>query len=84
MKKVAVFSALGPVIGLFVTTWMGPRFLLWWFKPPINPGFDCSPAISWGMRRLIGVQIVGVVVGLIAGLLLAFLLAKRQKTQTPG
>ncbi len=81
MRKAIVFSALGPVLGLLLATWIGPKFLLWWFKPPVNPGFDCSPAIFWGMKRLIGIQIVGLAVGLIVGLLLAFALSRRQKTQ---
>jgi hypothetical protein len=81
MKKVAALSALGPIVGLLLFTWMGPRFLLWWAKPPVNPGVDCSLNIRWGMESLIKTQMVGVGVGLLAGLYLAFLLTRHQKRE---
>ena len=64
--------------------WMGPKYLAWYFKPPVDLGpnmLNCNDpmlrALEWGMNRLLLIQLAAAALGLLAGL--AVTLVTRQR-----
>lgn len=73
---------VGALVGIILTTWLGPRVLTWWFTPPAGVMLtNASEAVRWGMDRLVNAQLVSLVVGAGLGLVAGVLL--RRKTETP-
>ena len=79
MKRMAVYVAVGAVLGTLLFTWLGPKMLGLWFQPPVNIGIDCHTAIQWAMNKLIVVQIVGLAVGIALGVVLAIAFRGRKE-----
>jgi hypothetical protein len=72
----------GALVGIILTTWLGPRVLAWWFTPPAGVTLtNAAEAVRWGMDRLVSAQMISLLVGAILGLIAATLL--RRKTATP-
>ncbi len=65
MKKWVVLLCSGAVLGHLSASIVAPKMLSWYFKPPIALWADCSPAVTWGVNRLMWIQLVGLLVGCI-------------------
>ena len=76
MKRLSIYALIGTIIGIVLSSWLGPKVLLWWFEPPADIGINYRPAIEWAMTRLVWIQIGGVVAGLILGLMAGLALRK--------
>ena len=70
---------------VLLAAWLGPRYLAWYFRPPVELGpntFNCTDpmlrALQWGMNRLLLIELVAAGVGLVTGLVLSLLTRKRE------
>lgn len=58
----------GALLGAFLTSWLAPKVIAWYFDPPVNIGVNCRNATEWSMRKLQLAQSVGLGAGAILGL----------------
>ncbi len=65
-KGVFYLIFLGIFLGFVLISFLGPRLIIWYSKPPYAPGVDCTPAIEWGLSQLIKWQVAGMLVGSLA------------------
>ena len=72
MKKWMSLMTLGAILGHLLASYVGPKVLKWYFAPPVTGWADCSPAVAWGMSRLILIQLLGLVMGCIVAALLGW------------
>jgi hypothetical protein len=87
MRRYGIFSLLSALVLLLLVTWLGPKYLVWWFQPPVPQPISCNEAVAWGMRKLVETQIYGLLLGIVGGALLAFFTRKKttaQATLPPG
>jgi len=74
----------GALVGIILTTWLGPRVLTWWFTPPAGVMLtNASEAVRWGMDRLVSAQLVSLIVGAAIGLIAGMLLRRREEVPPP-
>jgi uncharacterized membrane protein YfcA len=74
----------GALVGIILTTWLGPRVLTWWFTPPAGVMLtNASEAVRWGMDRLVNAQLVSLIVGAAIGAVAGALLRRRAETPPP-
>lgn len=71
MKRPLVLAITFSLLGSILANWLGPKALAWYFDPPVEMGFNCKPAVEWGMEKLQYLQLAGLVGGLVLGGLLA-------------
>lgn len=82
MRRILTGICVGALVGIVLTTWLGPRVLTWWFTPPAGVMLtNASEAVRWGMDRLVSAQLVSLLIGAVLGLVAGVLL--RRKTETP-
>lgn len=62
-------AIVGMLLGGAVTSWITPRFLAWYWDPPVDIGINCRRAVEWAMARLQFAQALGGIVGLVVGFL---------------
>ena len=80
MKRLSIYALIGMIVGVVLSSWLGPKVLLWWFEPPADIGINYRPAIEWAMNRLVWIQIVGVSLGLILGIMAGLAIRRNPKT----
>jgi hypothetical protein len=63
-------------------TWIAPRMIAWYFRPPVQPGAcDCTAPIEWALSKYQLAQVFGLLGGAGLGLILFFLLLQRAKSK---
>ncbi|HTO97836.1 MAG TPA: hypothetical protein VMK66_12385 [Myxococcales bacterium] len=86
MKRFSVFALLFALIFGLLATWLGPKFITYWYQPPVAAGaasaFHCTEAVEWALGKLVLTQVVGSIFGLLVGIVLAALL--RPKVAPPS
>lgn len=84
MRRVLTGICVGALVGIVLTTWLGPRVLTWWFTPPAGVMLtNASEAVRWGMDRLVSAQLVSLLVGAVLGLVAGVLLRRKAETPPP-
>ena len=69
---------IGLFLGFAVSSWLGPKYLAWYFNPPVELGINCTPAAEWGMSKLIRVQVIGMLLGGFGLWLVAYFMVRRR------
>lgn len=69
---------VGGLLGGFLTSWLAPKAIAWYFDPPVNIGVNCRAATEWSMRNLQRAQFVGLAIGAILSLVVAVYFEKRR------
>lgn len=80
MKRAFIFMIVCASLGTILAAWLAPRFISWYFEPPVDIGVNCRPAVDWGIQKYQWSQIGGLIAGSVAGLVLYFAFGRRQKT----
>ncbi len=70
---------VGGAIGVILVTWLGPGYLVWYFKPPVSNALSCEIPIEWALTRLRNAQIIALALGSFAGVLVLFGYQRRKK-----
>jgi hypothetical protein len=53
---------LGVLLGFAASSLLSPRLIRWYAQPPYSLGFDCTPAIDWGLTQIVRWQVAGMFV----------------------
>jgi hypothetical protein len=84
VRRILTWTFAGALVGIIITTWVGPRVLTWWFTPPAGVMLtNASEAVRWGMDRLVHAQIISLLVGAIIGLVLGMAVRRRADVPPP-
>ena len=83
MSYKILWLIVGGFLGVVASSLLAPKLIHWYFQSPVV-AFDCSPATTWAMHRLLYSQVVGAFVGLAAMGAVMFWLGKRKKNQKNG
>ena len=80
MNKRTVFWSIigGIVVAQSLVVWLAPMYLVWYFTPPAQTGFDCSLPISWALTRMQSAILYSILVGAVLGIICAWVF--RQKS----
>ena len=78
MKRPLVLAIIMSLLGSILANWLGPKVLAWYFEPPVEIGFNCRPAVEWGMEKLQYMQAGGLVGGLLLGGILGLVFSKKE------
>jgi len=76
----AFFGLVGCVLAAFVA----PRFIVWYWNPPADMGFNCVKPIEWSLHRLQLAQLVGLGAGVLFGLFLFLAFRRRREALPPA
>jgi hypothetical protein len=77
MKKLWIL--LFTLSGSLISSWLAPKWITWFYQSPVSHGFDCTPALQWGLKILLISQLVGACFGVTIGTLVVFWLDARKK-----
>ncbi len=83
-KKIIWSLIVGGLSGELLVMWLVPKYITWYFDPPVEMGFSCTEPIRWALNRLVLAQFIGLGVGAIGGLLVLFLLRSRSAPTVQG
>jgi len=84
VRRTLTYAVVGALLGVVVTTWVGPRVLTWWFTPPAGMMLtNAAEAVRWGMDRLVTAQIISLLIGAVLGLVASVLLRRKSDTPPP-
>jgi F0F1-type ATP synthase assembly protein I len=84
VRRVLTSICVGALVGIILTTWLGPRILTWWFTPPAGVMLtNASEAVRWGMDRLVHAQVISLLIGALLGLVAGVLLFRRKGALPP-
>jgi len=61
------FILFGGLLGAFLTSWLAPKAIAWYFDPPVNIGVNCKEATQWSMAKLQTAQFIGLCAGCVFG-----------------
>lgn len=82
MRRVTTAVLLSALIFGILSTWVGPKAISYWYRPPVPSGaasaFNCVDAVDWAMGRLVWTQIWGTVGGALIGLVVGLALGRRK------
>ncbi len=78
MKKLIRMAAIGSVFGGITTSWLAPKAIAWYFKPPIDTPVSCAVPIEWALHKLQLAQLLGTLGGAILFLVLALTIFKEK------
>lgn len=56
---------IGGLIGAVFMSFIGPKIIEMLLSPPVNFGINCGPATTYGLKKLILCQIIGLIVGVV-------------------
>jgi hypothetical protein len=73
----------GALIGAALSSYFAPKFIGWYFEPPVEIGVNCRPAVDWSLHKLQYAQLGGALIGAILGLSLVLGLRRKSKTDKP-
>ena len=71
------FAIFGGLLGAFVSSWVAPKAIAWYFVPPVDIGVNCGPTTEWSMQALQRAQLLGLVMGIGLSLTLSFYLERQ-------
>jgi LPXTG-motif cell wall-anchored protein len=80
-KRILWALALGGAVGEILTAWLAPKYIVWYFDPPVEMGFSCREPIVWALGRFQTTQLVGLGVGALLGLVVLFWTRKRKASR---
>ena len=84
-KRVIVWAIVGAAVGNAVSSWLGIKFLNYWFRPPGVTGLDrCVPQINAAMSNLVHAQLIGVAAGFVLFLILGLFWYRRPRSASGG
>ena len=63
MKKFLLVFFFGATVGAVVASFLGPKFIAWYFEPPVYVGVSCQNAALWAVQTYQKVQLVSLAVG---------------------
>lgn len=82
MRKMIKYMIVGGAIGGMLSTWLGPKWISWYFTPPVNFGINCTAPVDWALNRFQWTQFVGVGAGAAVTLILYFVFRKNRNNVT--
>jgi hypothetical protein len=71
------FSTLGALATLTATSLVLPGILVWYFEPPVNPGYSCAPSIQKALDLFRIIQFSAILLGGAFGFLFALRWTKK-------
>lgn len=79
MQRKGMFWAVivGAAVGELLVGWLGPKYLLWYFDPPVHTGCTCTEAVAWAVGHLQTAQLVALGVGGVIGALVLAIMRRR-------
>jgi hypothetical protein len=80
-KEILYFALGGSFLIHALTLWLGPKYLIWYFTPPVNSGLHCSPSVEWALNQIVKIQLIGAVAGLALGLVIKIVLDFKKTPQ---
>ena len=80
MDRKSIFRSLliGGALAEILVTWLGPKYIVWFFEPPVQFGISCREPLTWALGRMQTLQIGALVVGAILGVVVLFSFRKRE------
>lgn len=82
-NKILWALLIGAVVGEVLMLWLAPKYIVWYFDPPVEMGFSCREPIDWALSRLQVAQIVGIVGGGLVGIVTLFFVRRRLAPKFP-
>jgi hypothetical protein len=82
-KSIIWVMGIGGSIGCILACWLAPKFIAWYFEPPVEIGVSCRASIQSAMLKLQWSQVVGIVGGALTGLLI-YMAFRRRRPSTPA
>ncbi len=79
-KRLLWAIILGAAIGEILAVWLAPKYIIWYFDPPVEMGFNCKAPIAWALARLQTTQLFALGVGAVLGLTTLFVFSRRGST----
>lgn len=78
-KNLIRVMCVGGLIGAALSLWIAPHWIVWYFRPPVDFGVDCSKPIDWALTRLRRAQLFGIGTGAALSLTLYLLFSRRSR-----
>ena len=80
MDRKSIFRSLlvGGALAEVLVTWLGPKYIVWFFEPPVQFGISCREPLTWALGRMQSAQIIALVVGSLLGLVTLVLFRRRR------
>ena len=66
------------VVGLILSSFVGPKAIEWYFTPPVQAYLNCGPATSWAMQKLLIVQSFAFLLFAVFGLFVGAKLSRKK------
>ncbi|HLG20488.1 MAG TPA: hypothetical protein VI895_11830 [Bdellovibrionota bacterium] len=70
----ALFGGIASSVG-------APRFISWWFEPPVEIGVNCRQATEWAMHHFQWAQMTGAAGGAVIGLTLVLVWRRLRRSR---
>ena len=71
------FSIMGALATLSLTSLFLPGLMVWYFEPPVNPGYNCGPSIQRALDLFRIIQAGALIFGGVLGFILALRWTKK-------
>jgi hypothetical protein len=80
MTAKSVFRAIliGGAIAEILVTWLGPKYIVWFFEPPVQFGISCREPLTWALGRMQMAQIIALGLGAAFGLITLLMFRRRR------
>jgi LPXTG-motif cell wall-anchored protein len=78
MRRLLKIVIFGGAVGGSLATWIGPKWISWYFTPPVEFGVSCTAPVEWALARFQWVQFYGIVGGVALTLALYFIFRKKR------
>lgn len=76
-KRLIWALILGAAIGEILAVWLAPKYIIWYFDPPVEMAVNCREPIVWALARLQTAQMWGLIVGALLGLVAVLAIGRR-------
>ncbi len=70
-------SIFGALATLALTSLFLPGLMVWYFEPPVNPGYSCAPSIQRALDLFRIIQAFALLFGALIGFILALKWTKK-------
>ena len=84
MNLALAMTVIGALIGGLLASWLSPKVIAWYFRPPAQIGLNCSEPIEWALGKMQVALGVGIVAGAVAGIVLYSVFARRRSAKAAG
>lgn len=68
---------VGAAAAELLVGWLAPKYLLWYFDPPVHTGCTCTEAVGWAVGHLQRAQLIALAIGGILGALILWIMRRR-------